>query len=1362
MPKNAFDFSDWFSDKREYHRMFVPDNPMMEHMALYSFNSGTLYETLLSEKMICVSGDEAVFSGGTVGSPSFYDEAFALKTFDKIMFEQPAKDAIVNTYLVETTLEKVLDTDYTNIVHDDDGVGGAINMFNDFVLLPSGSGYTPTTFNADGSVLKSGEYFEDSANWNTRDEFVTDVQTSVNNSGLHWTVPLCFQLGQSGVDGMDCIKCANVKFHLHLLDVENGYSERRTTALKGVGTSGPMIVAAPSTAYGKAGHTTAVPGKYADIEHGGVDNPRNVVAAPIDLHYNQNTGQFESGTKSMVVILLSDMEGVTPGSVDVKLVHSTSTSAMITDGDSDVYLGAHELGRAMPIGVKGSNPNHYGPDDEETGCKPSEKKSIIVVVNRTATSYENGERVLVQYIDGEWLITQSMQGEADVDAAGTSFAVGKWGPIFHGMAPAMHFMRNVTVRSADHRYQANNQYLPVAAEEYQSCFRQTFYYDLLDHTGGYGGANSNWVTDDFAMYWTQKVNGSGVHVFRPSPYHYQFTSFDMMSDDLGGKNNYNLIANTNPLRFSTGAEPSDFESDTDDMYPFAGMSFPDGYVRGKMLAKQSLSGTGKLNLKVGGGAYANHYLTEKEGAIPFDPKTVVDRLDDDGNVILPGGGKNANLRGSMFQVKDSNLNVPADIALNASPNGEHGSPIESLAFLKNCLNFGSDWHYGWVKKPEPNPEGHSMQVDIQHDFYSKKWHGDRVNLVGGVKTYMNGDDRYAWVTTDDDPIPDNSMYDWAPAKKTHVAFIPLTAELYTHYDWPNPIYFHAGAGKMLGYPFPFSIPGLPAYNGFNPIPHPTFDILGSTFFNRETGPVPFSFPTVTTSAEITAEVDGGSGPFTYEVLPYLSMAGVTDDILRSYDNNGYMPDGWSQSTVQHGYEGMWSWNDTGGYYQEASFIVGEGAPPQHGACAVGFTTAKLNIKTSAQGMQFTVKMKDIGMDYKDSISSDAKTSRWGRRSDDKSDINTTALWVTVADAHPPEQTIYDPRYHAIMHFNPGTVMSPVGTMIWMSGNKTMMANDEPIVQTLSHPVLGSNSDPDLPEPKNYYYKTGYYGVEVLETDVDFRVPTWKTTATGENFRGVKSYEIHGTHVSRGTRVDKDSPIRDPEHWRVDPIRRGMLLPFNWFQRTIGIETNLVDGLAVPTVKIVGGGTGYKVGEVMEGKGGSGGGSYLSVKEVGSSGDILSLVVVYWSEVGGDSYRHTQYQYGFGYSHEDFGNSGVRYVNYIGGESSISPSLIAKGKDAEIYAVSGMVYDKFTSDSGGYINRPQQISAASEQGLREVRHGRMDTVKVTEMPIELPNANRDYDIYFHFHNDISYTVLGEPSTAPDNMQYMTVDFGPTTF
>ena len=47
---DTFDFSDWFSDKKEYHRMFVPDSPVMEYMALYAFNSGTLYETLLTEK----------------------------------------------------------------------------------------------------------------------------------------------------------------------------------------------------------------------------------------------------------------------------------------------------------------------------------------------------------------------------------------------------------------------------------------------------------------------------------------------------------------------------------------------------------------------------------------------------------------------------------------------------------------------------------------------------------------------------------------------------------------------------------------------------------------------------------------------------------------------------------------------------------------------------------------------------------------------------------------------------------------------------------------------------------------------------------------------------------------------------------------------------------------------------------------------------------------------------------------------------------------------------------------------------------------------------------------------------------------
>jgi hypothetical protein len=51
------------------------------------------------------------------------------------------------------------------------------------------------------------------------------------------------------------------------------------------------------------------------------------------------------------------------------------------------------------------------------------------------------------------------------------------------------------------------------------------------------------------------------------------------------------------------------------------------------------------------------------------------------------------------------------------------------------------------------------------------------------------------------------------------------------------------------------------------------------------------------------------------------------------------------------------------------------------------------------------------------------SSQWGTGSDLISEMNTSVLYARVFDAWPEEQTMFDPRYFAVMHFNPGELGS---------------------------------------------------------------------------------------------------------------------------------------------------------------------------------------------------------------------------------------------------------------------------------------------------------------------------------------------------
>lgn len=51
---------------------------------------------------------------------------------------------------------------------------------------------------------------------------------------------------------------------------------------------------------------------------------------------------------------------------------------------------------------------------------------------------------------------------------------------------------------------------------------------------------------------------------------------------------------------------------------------------------------------------------------------------------------------------------------------------------------------------------------------------------------------------------------------------------------------------------------------------------------------------------------------------------------------------------------------------------------------------------------------------------------WGSTTDNIDSFGTTALHVRIFDAWPEEQTVFDPRYFAVLHFNPGNLYSTDG------------------------------------------------------------------------------------------------------------------------------------------------------------------------------------------------------------------------------------------------------------------------------------------------------------------------------------------------
>jgi hypothetical protein len=1412
---DGFNFSDWFGDKKkEYHRITIPSHPMMEEVGLFAFNSGTLYDVLKRDKNICVSGDESVFSDDPlVNSGITYDDDFAFKTYTKILDTYPSVDLATIKFWWNGEILKPL-TVYVSGVHKNHHVLGALEQHHDWVTAPSG-GYNPND------------------QWSERKSFLSDVQTSLGGSGIVWRVPLCFQFGTSGVDGANCTKCDWVTFNARLYDFDNMSQEKRVTAIVGDGVNGPLITAAPTTAYGKPGlpDIGLGPGIYADPV---TDDPHSLVAAPLSMHFNQNTGLFESGSRQMIAALMTDCDGIEVKSVDATNVNIVAQNEICAETGSMLYQGAFNLGRAMPMGVKGTNPNVFGPDLTRRRCETHDEKEMVVVVNRSAKSYKQGERVLLSHVDGEWLIIQSLSDRNDE----AGFKMGKWGPTHYMMAPAEILYSEIS----------------QIPQRHELSFHQRFYYELGNTSPGIA-ANvypelNNWkflaggpiiLDANGNEKYVLSVNGGDDVDFSTHDSFWQHTSFDMMSDDLGGVNQWNYLSTTNPHHGADGKAHNE-ETKIHANFPFHGLTFPDGYSTTQMSRAKLYSDKDLLNTKAVELAGRGFYLRSKNKAKVFDNTMTLSNL--------AGGGhaKNVNRTASMFGVKNSTLQVPADIALNAPPDGVNGFPIESLGYLKECFPT-------------------TMAVPTGNKIPTINGGGVAGGMIAGVKKYLASgvshvkhQERYSWMEYEVAGFSSRySLYDWKPINNRRVSFIPLAAELYTHYDYPNPVYQGFGSNQGLEDPYNTfvlpqgSTPPIPAFPEMiypGPYDHANkhLDILGDKFFVRETdgggGSVqvqqpgngqgytnpPFSFSVRRPQGNENVNswlIDAGSevpvyqstnppvlaSPLAlapvverYRVLPYSAMFTKAE-----FDPND------PYREVPGNYYSRWMrayWNRTLGV-GTGDWGVGAGTYSSDGANAVGIITTKVRMQTNAANFSFTgeqllgvdgytaTNRQDAGMigsvlasifgggDFFGGTVNGNLIGQWGKGQgfDTWNAPNTSTLYARVVDAWPDEQTIFDPRTFSVHHFHAGELGSePLHA--WYSGGLPLKNNNKLIYDNENW-----NGRPDpavIPLPhtlkySNVLFSDGIYMVDIRHFDTDFRVPTYIGTVGNPSADDSVGDFVPVGLPSNPTLVDVNSPLRKKLDWRVNPVKRGMLMPFHYFHRTIGVGR----------VSIENGGDKYQVGDILFSAGGTGGGCYVRVKLV-SNGAITEVEFI--SDIVADldtHYQHQQNMYGFAYSHDDFipsgtcynidprtgpvphtkalcervagtwsngySNSKVKFINYsAGADDSVDKFLPAHkmvGEGAEIFADKGIVYDFYNPE--GELNKTRAltpIALPSQQGAKPSTNGRADGGFQTYLEIGEPSPDLAYDVFFHFKSDISYVNKGPNSWAQSYLQYLDMTVG----
>ena len=1249
---------------QQYH-LITTDNKHLQGVGLGSFTARQLWEKLAYNKVLSVGAAPGWVPGAT--SMSRQD---LWNTIMQAGSQRPQVDTDFNVpWFLRWDSKKMK---YSKVLLSAAGAGGDAH--------PYGGLYPSLLMAIDWNYkIVTGQGTDSS--WARPAEFLIDVKTS-QDGGITWKVRMhiTYQPG--------CTIEIEPTFRLRLFDGPLKRTERTLMNRGGVdiamvphhasSTPDKPVTYSPARGDEKKsdGGGENKPG-YATmpVEEGGDRNPRNVQTGELKVTHNKNTGQFEAGTTQIMARMLTDVSAVNLRPINTDTIH-TSEPADWFDTSMESYTGDNSRGKAVPMSIHNGNPHQFGPNWVDPICEGN-RKHIIDVINRSPESFSAGDLVMCTNIDGRWYI------QSFGKAGNKYFRISRWS-FQHIITDSANFFRDDLYGSKPETHPRT-----LSSENYEENFRSMFYYDLADQPPGgligIGGvdagylaamaaANIDVTTMNTPALRSTKAAAAGA---------WQMTSFDLVGTQMGGKNpNGNLIGRTNIHYDSLGEAQSSSEDLTARfLYPFWGATFTDGYDNGRLKDMRKngveMSPHPQLGTLTGG---VNNFLSSNAGAGSLF-RTDAD-VQNYGGIF--GGFDAANPPNYTVNQANDGKQIPADIALNSSPAGENGRPLEDFTHLKL---------YGSPSRIT------SLPKNLQSYFARHDEAGNQVYGKADDGT-LNGEQiRYNWLSTSGNWT--SSTYDLAPVSPNQITFIPLTAELvamedkFRHINNANHVWWK-DARKNLG----TATTSAPAEGAF----------VNSSWWDRNrTGLVIFDSSCDNTS----------------ELTTYSSSSAATGGRLYpkgvgaiGSPANG-IPYDWhiAQAKYSGGCQLVGAKNMSaaiGADWWESAGGGGEVAD------CVGIVAAKCQIQAKGEAIELSTR-QSIGLPSFGTVSGGSDdliilpipsmpgwgggsyifentTPQWGNSNDGYNTFGTTALHGKLYDQWPEEQTIYDPRYFAVMHFNEGQIGEPVST-------KT---DEDGVV------------------------------VDVKTYTVDFKVPIYKSGAVVAV--GSVAYRKAGTPIVAGVELAGGSfdELADYSKWKVNPIRRGMLLPCKYLKRTIGVRP----GANHTFVKTPG--TGYTSGDRFTSSGGSGSGATGKVT-VGAGGGITG--VEFDIEDGiqklGQDYEPGDFALYSGNTLEDDGSVTL----LVDSEN---------GSGAVIICKTGLVYDAIKVDEGPKKQgTTAKLSLGSANGDGN-KNGRTIGNKVSSIGIDTPSQHGIYDLFLYFHNDIGHTMANASTYAPMFQQYISLE------
>lgn len=205
---------------------------------------------------------------------------------------------------------------------------------------------------------------------------------------------------------------------------------------------------------------------------------------------------------------------------------------------------------------------------------------------------------------------------------------------------------------------------------------------------------------------------------------------------------------------------------------------------------------------------------------------------------------------------------------------------------------------------------------------------------------------------------------------------------------------------------------------------------------------------------------------------------------------------------------------------------------------------------------------------------------WGATSSkpEYAQINVPVLCVRAFHEHPREQTLFDPRTFAVHHFNPDMryiddqYMNDNGVVAPLIGNnENGPLKGSPNVSSRNYTrksIAGRNSQEAI---------TFWYNEPVPSSTVDFSVPSFYAEQIDEtrfadeylhenNEEGTEYYSVPlpvNWQAFRNNTRDPSSnldafypPLMAERFWQIDTVRVGKLLPYAWVQPNIGVTLGI--------------------------------------------------------------------------------------------------------------------------------------------------------------------------------------------------------------